>query len=66
MAADLVISELLAGNGAGITDSFGDHSDWIEIHNRGDAAADLGQYALTDDARIDDVILRDTQDAKKD
>ena len=50
LAANVVISEFLASNNNGITDSFGAHSDWIEIHNAGDATADLHDYFLTDDA----------------
>jgi hypothetical protein len=47
-AADVVISEFLASNDKGLTDSFGEHSDWIELHNRGDAAQNLDGYFLTD------------------
>src|SRR5690242_1725645 len=50
LAADLVISEFLASNDHSITDSVGDHSDWIEIHNDGDADANLGDYYLSNDA----------------
>lgn len=50
LAADLVISEFLASNQTNIVDNFGDHSDWIELFNRGDAAANLNDYFLTDDA----------------
>lgn len=50
LAADLVISEFLASNSHSITDSGGNHADWIEIHNRGDAPANLNDYFLTDDA----------------
>jgi hypothetical protein len=44
----VVISEFMASNNNGLTDSFGEHSDWIELHNRGDAAQDLNGYFLTD------------------
>src|SRR3954468_21982427 len=47
-ASDLVISEFMASNNGGLTDAFGEHSDWIELHNRGDAAQDLNGYFLTD------------------
>jgi hypothetical protein len=47
-AADVVISEFMASNNNGLTDSFGEHSDWIELHNRGDAAQNLDDYFLTD------------------
>src|SRR4051794_9314607 len=46
------ISEFLAVNSAGIVDRFGEHSDWIEIHNPGPAAIDLPGWRLTD-ARSD-------------
>ncbi len=50
LAANLVISEFMASNSNGIVDSFGDHSDWLEIHNAGDASANLNDYFLTDNA----------------
>ncbi len=50
LAADLVISEFLAANNSGLKDAYGETSDWIEIHNRGDEPADLAAYYLTDDA----------------
>src|SRR5262245_4285110 len=50
LAADLVISEFLASNSNSIVDSFGNHEDWLEIHNRGDAPANLNDYFLTDNA----------------
>lgn len=49
-AANLVISEFLASNDTGITDTFGNREDWIEIHNAGDASANLNDYFLTDDS----------------
>src|SRR5215210_7676856 len=49
LAADFVISEFLASNNNSIVDKDGAHSDWIEIHNRGDAAGDLNGWYLTDD-----------------
>lgn len=50
LAADLVISEFMASNSTGIEDQYGNHSDWIEIHNAGNADANLGDYFLTDNA----------------
>jgi hypothetical protein len=50
LAADVVISEFLASNDDGLQDSFGNRGDWIEIHNAGDAPADLSDYYLTDNA----------------
>ncbi len=49
-AANLLISEFLASNDQSITDAAGDHEDWIEIHNAGDADANLNDYFLTDSA----------------
>jgi len=48
-AGPLIISEFLAINDGGRTDSDGDHSDWIEIHNPTDAPIDLDGWYLTDD-----------------
>lgn len=47
--AQLRIAEFLASNVSGITDEDGDRTDWIEIVNAGDTAADLGGWSLTDD-----------------
>ncbi len=47
----LVINEFMASNSSdsGITDPQGDYDDWIEIHNFGEAAVDIGGMYLTDD-----------------
>src|SRR5438477_11041312 len=50
LAADLVISEFLTANDTSITDNLGNHEDWIEIHNRGDADANLNDYFLSNNA----------------
>ncbi len=42
------INEIIASNGSGIRDAFGDRSDWIELHNYGPAAIDLTGFFLTD------------------
>jgi hypothetical protein len=47
--AKLILTEFSAANDNGIRDSDGDRSDWIEIHNAGDARADLNGWFLTDD-----------------
>ena len=47
----LIISEFLAVNDKGLKDSNGERSDWIELHNAGDATIDLAGWALTDDAK---------------
>jgi len=48
-ASPLVINEFLAVNGSSITDEDGDHSDWIEIHNRSNLSVNLAGWSLTDD-----------------
>ncbi len=50
LAADLVISELLAVNDSGLVDQDGDLSDWIEIHNTSSNAISLQGWHLTDDS----------------
>src|SRR5262249_3499451 len=50
LSANLVISEFLASNDHSITTAAGSHEDWIEIHNAGDAPANLNDYFLTDNA----------------
>jgi len=49
-AAQLEISEFLAKNNSGLKDDTGLYSDWIELHNTGDATADLSGWRLTDSA----------------
>ncbi len=49
-AAPVVISEFLASNPSGLTDEDGDASDWIELHNRSEAAVNLDGWFLTDTA----------------
>jgi hypothetical protein len=50
LAADPIINEFLASNSEVIQDEDGDYSDYIELYNRGDTAADLTGWYLTDDA----------------
>jgi len=50
MAADFAFSEFMAENSGSLLDNYSASSDWIEIHNRGDAAGSLNGYYLTDDA----------------
>jgi hypothetical protein len=50
LAADPVISEFMASNDKTVVDKDGVYSDWIEIYNRGDAAANLDGWFLTDDS----------------
>src|SRR5678810_510211 len=63
LAADPVISEFMASNDKTAVDKDGAYSDWIEIYDRGDAAANLNGWFLTDDSneltkwRLPDVTL---------
>ncbi|MGI9241034.1 MAG: lamin tail domain-containing protein [Verrucomicrobiales bacterium] len=54
LAADVIISEILASNVSGITDEDGDDSDWIELANVSGTAVDLGGWHLTDAAQVMD------------
>ena len=49
VGAELVMTEFLAANEAGLADEDGGFSDWIEIHNPDGVSYDLGDYTLTDD-----------------
>ncbi|MFT6158445.1 MAG: hypothetical protein ACJARS_004817 [bacterium] len=44
----VVLTALVAKNAEGDLDENGDNDDWIEITNRGDSAADLSGWGLTD------------------
>jgi hypothetical protein len=48
LAAQVVISEFMAKNKVTLKDDTGVYSDWIELHNAGDATADLSGWSLTD------------------
>lgn len=50
VAAQVQITEFMAGNSKTIRDEDGDWSDWIEIHNAGTQPLDLGNWYLTDSA----------------
>jgi hypothetical protein len=45
----LLINELMASNGAGLTDEDGDFPDWIEIYNPTGQPINLAGWALTDE-----------------
>ena len=49
LAPILVINEFLASNDSCCTDESGEYDDYIEIHNIGTAAADIGGYIITDE-----------------
>ncbi len=51
-AADPVITEFVAANMTGVTDSDGDASDWIEIYNPGASSVSLKDWYLTDDPAV--------------
>ena len=48
-SADIILSEVMTNNVTTLLDEDGESPDWIELHNDGDAAVDLGGYFLTDD-----------------
>ncbi len=50
LAADPIITEIVASNQTTLDDGFGNSSDWIEVYNAGDVAVDLADYHLTDSA----------------
>jgi hypothetical protein len=45
----LLINELLASNGTGLTDEDGDFSDWLEIYNPTSQSVNLAGWSLTDE-----------------
>ncbi|MCA9215522.1 MAG: lamin tail domain-containing protein, partial [Planctomycetales bacterium] len=49
LAADIVISELLAVNDTTLRDEDGNTSDWLELHNRSDEPINLNGWYLSDD-----------------
>jgi len=48
-SAQIVLTEFLASNSGGLTDTDGDSSDWIELHNPTASAVNLKDWSLTDD-----------------
>jgi autotransporter-associated beta strand protein len=50
LEAGPIISEFMALNDGTVTDSFGEHSDWVEIHNPTAAVVNLDGWYLTDNA----------------
>jgi hypothetical protein len=54
LAAMLAITEIMPLNDGALADEDGEFSDWLELHNGGDTAADLAGFTLTDNAgRLD-------------
>jgi hypothetical protein len=48
-AAEVVINEMMASNTTTAADPNGEYDDWIEFFNKGNQAADLGGWSLSDD-----------------
>jgi len=48
----LVINEFMASNNSSARDPQGQYDDWIEIHNYGNDAIDIGGMYLTDDLTV--------------
>jgi hypothetical protein len=46
--ADVILNEIVSSNGSVAADEDGDHPDWIELHNNGAQAVDLGGWGLSD------------------
>ncbi|MBL7186528.1 MAG: lamin tail domain-containing protein [Phycisphaerae bacterium] len=51
-AIPLTINEFMASNSNSVEDPQGDYDDWIEIHNFGADAIDVGGMYLTDDMSV--------------
>lgn len=49
LAANPILTEIVASNENSLHDGYGIAQDWIEIHNAGDQSVNLQNYALTDD-----------------
>ncbi|MEM6347174.1 MAG: lamin tail domain-containing protein, partial [Bacteroidota bacterium] len=47
--SNLYLNELLANNGNGIVDEFGQDEDWVELFNAGSSPVNIGGLYLTDD-----------------
>ena len=50
-AADVIISEFMAANTSTLTNSYGETSDWIELHNISPSPMNLLDWTLTDSAK---------------
>lgn len=49
LTGEVVVNELMASNRTAVADAGGEYDDWIELHNRTAAVADLSGWYLTDD-----------------
>ncbi|MDP6547120.1 MAG: lamin tail domain-containing protein, partial [Phycisphaerae bacterium] len=52
LSGEVLITEFMADNDSTLADENNDYSDWLEIHNYGDAAVDLEGWQLEDDDAI--------------
>jgi len=50
----IFVNEIMAKNVSGITDQFGNHSDWIELYNSNDYDVNLSGLFLSDNAQTRD------------
>jgi hypothetical protein len=50
LAGEIIITEFMANNDSGATDTDGDFSDWIELHNTTNAPFDVDGWSLTDNS----------------
>lgn len=48
---EIIISELMTNNKAAVPGENGTYPDWVELYNAGDAAAELGGFALSDGSK---------------
>ena len=48
-SSELLITEFMASNRTTLTTIDGDTPDWIELHNSGQSAVNLADYALSND-----------------
>ncbi len=46
--SDVVINEIMSTNYSAVRDNGGDYDDWIELHNKSNAAVNIGGWYLSD------------------
>ena len=62
-ASPIIVSEIMTGNKGAVSDSLGNHPDYVELYNRSDKAHNIAGYTLSDretDAWLipDDTVLQ--------